>query len=174
MFGSGNGIPEVFQKKPRHWGGVKFVRRLSGGPTVRTGGIQKRSGVAGHFCTDLLAQEINWNGLAIPFELPIRPSIATWGALKVGTDLMDRPFDIVSDKRAICTHFGSLTARVCECFARAKKSTLDQNPKSDPRFGAFGLGNFQRFLVKLSDLGDAFFSDGAVAGLALNPDEIAT
>ena len=46
---------------------------------------------------------------AFPFEGPVRPPIATWSTFKGSANLMDRPFHIVADQRAIRAHFCDLT-----------------------------------------------------------------
>jgi hypothetical protein len=42
-----------------------------------------------HFGTDLLAQQIDWNGLPLALEIPIRPAVTAWRTLKRGTNLMN-------------------------------------------------------------------------------------
>ncbi len=88
-------------KKPRRTvtAGIKLVHA---GPSTMvglatgTGGINVgnafrpyRWSMLRHLGADLLAQQINGHFLPVAFKLPIGPAIAAWGALQMGTDLMD-------------------------------------------------------------------------------------
>ena len=73
-----------------------------------------------HLGADLLAQNIDRHALPIALELPIGPAIAAWRPLKRRTDLMDRPFDVICDKRAISAYLRRLATGRYQRFARTQ------------------------------------------------------
>ena len=78
-------------------------------------------GLVGHLRPDLLAQDIDRHAFAVFLVAPICPTIAAWRFLISRTDLVDRSFDLVPDKRAIGTDLGGIPAvQGIKLFARAK------------------------------------------------------
>ena len=130
---------------------------------ARTGAqaVFERSGV--EISLAILWPRICWRrrsiGTFLPsfLKAPVGPAVAAWRAFQSGTNLMDRPFDIIADQRAIGAHLGFVTlVHGIQVFARAQHAAFDQLAKGHARFGAFGRRGLQRFAVKLAHLAMRF------------------
>ena len=91
------------RKKTPPIGGAK-VSTLIGTPSDEDGRAlavfkmcEKRVGLVGHFCPDLLAQYVNRHAFAVFLIAPVCPPIAARGLFISGTHLVDRSFDLIAD-----------------------------------------------------------------------------
>ena len=89
------GCHELWEVAPQadHGAGVND---RTGAPSVTGAGL-----IGLHLGADLLAQDVDGDHLAIALEVPIGPAVAAWRAFVMRADLMDRPFDVIADQRAI-------------------------------------------------------------------------
>lgn len=103
-----------------------------------TGGISKavlEVALLAQLGTQLLTKVINRHGFPVTAEMPICPPVARRCAFKFRPYLVDRPFGVQSDKRAIGANFCTMAAITAVQFlTRPQQAPLDQLTEGNTRF----------------------------------------